>query len=552
MSITEYIIPEGGEAALRLRRDGSKDFILTETKYDGSVNTSTIDSGVESWCTQSTQIEDKRNIFLENEETEKIKDPDEGLELEVDSKQYEPQDGELDGLDDWETSSNKNQVLELGVLDKFQHSGSIQGKDSSWILENVPVYRENVLLGKNIFEETQSATKILKKVPLKTGRGIKVKVSGVREIPEKIPGEREIPEKVSTKTRISEKAPDSREMLEKGPSGRGNPGKVSTGNILVEKLPPVLKEMERVSPGRGILETVPFTTEIREKVSSNKDLLEKVSKELNEKVLSIIDVDEMVPTGREIHEKGPNNKIRLEKIPPIFKVGEMVSLGKAQDKVSPDCGIKSSFNPEIFESKEPLMKVPLNLKGDKKKSLQQGNSGWGILNRVSRQRKAKESWNDLRTQLIKQQVDKDGTVYVQGEKYTVLSSLGEGGYAKVYSAFGQDKKVIALKVCNLVEENGRININLENESRILNKLNNTNHVIRLLRFEHSGDLLKMVLELGQVSLLTWRQNTENLLPAHLKIFWDEAVTGISEIHSFNIIHMDVKPDNFILVNGVVK
>jgi len=42
-------------------------------------------------------------------------------------------------------------------------------------------------------------------------------------------------------------------------------------------------------------------------------------------------------------------------------------------------------------------------------------------------------------------------------------------------------QVIALKVCNLVEENGRININLENESRILNKLNNTNHVIRLLR-----------------------------------------------------------------------
>lgn len=243
-----------------------------------------------------------------------------------------------------------------------------------------------------------------------------MKVSGEREIPEQVPGEREITEKVSTKIRISEKAPDSREMLERGTSGRGNPEKVSAGKILVEKLPPVLKEMvpedkilwkvppamsllnkvseriytqERVSPGRGILETVPFTTEIREKVSSNKDLLEKVSKELNEKVLSIIDVDEMVPTGREIHEKGPNNKIRLEKIPPIVKVGEMVSPGKAQDKVSPDCGIKSSFNPQIFESKEPLMKVPLNLKVDKKKSLQQGNSGWGILSRVSRQRKAK-------------------------------------------------------------------------------------------------------------------------------------------------------------------
>ena len=43
-----------------------------------------------------------------------------------------------------------------------------------------------------------------------------------------------------------------------------------------------------------------------------------------------------------------------------------------------------------------------------------------------------------------------------------------------------------------------------------------------------------------------------LIHVIFRIFWDEAVTGISEIHSFNIIHMDVKPDNFILVNGVVK
>ena len=359
--------------------------------------------GVNSWCTHSTQIEDKRNIFLENAETEKIKDAEEGSELEVDSKQYEPQDEELDELDHWETSSNKTQVSELGVLGKLHHSGNIQGKDSPWILENVPVNRENVLLGRNKFEETGSSSKILKKVP--TGRSIKAKVSGKREIPEKV-------------SKISEKAPESREMLKNSPGGKGISDKVSAGKMLLDmvpddtrlwKGPPAISLLnnvpertytqERVSPGKGISETVPFTTEIREKVSNKKDILEKVPKELNEKVLSIIDVDEIVPTGREIHEKGPNNRIRLEKvpnyiirlekIPPIVKVGEMAYPGKAQDKVSSDCEIKSSFNPEIFESKEPLMKVPSNLKVDKQKSLQQGNSGWGILNKVSRQRKAK-------------------------------------------------------------------------------------------------------------------------------------------------------------------
>lgn len=37
-------------------------------------------------------------------------------------------------------------------------------------------------------------------------------------------------------------------------------------------------------------------------------------------------------------------------------------------------------------------------------------------------------------------------LFSQGEKYTVLSSLGEGGYAKVYSAFGQDKKVALVMI----------------------------------------------------------------------------------------------------------
>ena len=32
-------------------------------------------------------------------------------------------------------------------------------------------------------------------------------------------------------------------------------------------------------------------------------------------------------------------------------------------------------------------------------------------------------------------------MYFQGESYEILESLGEGGYSKVYSAFGHDKKV---------------------------------------------------------------------------------------------------------------
>ena len=30
------------------------------------------------------------------------------------------------------------------------------------------------------------------------------------------------------------------------------------------------------------------------------------------------------------------------------------------------------------------------------------------------------------------------------------------------------------------------------------------------------------------------------------------MSGVCELHALNIIHMDIKPDNFILVNGTLK
>ena len=65
----------------------------------------------------------------------------------------------------------------------------------------------------------------------------------------------------------------------------------------------------------------------------------------------------------------------------------------------------------------------------------------------------------------------------------------------------------------------------------------------------------ILMERGETDLysFTSRLNRDNLLtPAKIRFLWEGMLEALRYLHDRRVIHSDIKPANFILVNGVVK
>ena len=69
------------------------------------------------------------------------------------------------------------------------------------------------------------------------------------------------------------------------------------------------------------------------------------------------------------------------------------------------------------------------------------------------------------------------------------------------------------------------------------------------------DLLYMVMEHGDADLglifKEYRQK-EKLSINKIRFFWEEILKCVEAVHNKNIIHLDLKPENFLMVSGVLK
>ena len=68
-------------------------------------------------------------------------------------------------------------------------------------------------------------------------------------------------------------------------------------------------------------------------------------------------------------------------------------------------------------------------------------------------------------------------------------------------------------------------------------------------------LLYMVMEHGDADLgliLKEHRSNENLSINKIRYFWEEILKCVEAVHDKNIIHLDLKPDNFLMSNGVLK
>ena len=80
--------------------------------------------------------------------------------------------------------------------------------------------------------------------------------------------------------------------------------------------------------------------------------------------------------------------------------------------------------------------------------------------------KTKRDWNSLRKRLISAKMrdaSQFKTVKLCGEVYTIVKKIGDGGFGCVYQVYSEKRNVFALKVVNLLKDDGHTDKDLKKE-----------------------------------------------------------------------------------------
>jgi|GEM_PF-821573 len=150
---------------------------------------------------------------------------------------------------------------------------------------------------------------------------------------------------------------------------------------------------------------------------------------------------------------------------------------------------------------------------------------------------------------------------VIGEKYIIKKKLGQGGYGSVYLA--QDsvlKEQIALKIVIVGEGKSEKAVEqLIHEFKLRERVNDSTHIIKAYdprSCEYKGlSLVLLPMEFAKDgNLRTWLHknlNKKERLNKSIE-FFKQTCLGVKAIHDAGLSHLDIKPENILLLENIVK
>ncbi|XP_049305179.1 dual specificity protein kinase TTK isoform X3 [Bactrocera dorsalis] len=151
--------------------------------------------------------------------------------------------------------------------------------------------------------------------------------------------------------------------------------------------------------------------------------------------------------------------------------------------------------------------------------------------------------------------EKEGNLHINNSDYTIIKKIGCGGSSSVYLAKrNSDGTECALKVVDLRGDPVVVEGYL-NETKLLAKLQGNICVVALYEYQllRNESRLFLVMEKGDSDLHKILQTYTTNLPLYVLMnFWYQILQAVNYIHQNGVIHSDLKPANFLMINGRLK
>ncbi|XP_078068583.1 dual specificity protein kinase Ttk [Mustelus asterias] len=145
------------------------------------------------------------------------------------------------------------------------------------------------------------------------------------------------------------------------------------------------------------------------------------------------------------------------------------------------------------------------------------------------------------------------SIVVKERVYSIIKLLGTGGSSKVFQVLDQKKQLYAVKQVNLQDADDLAVAGYKDEIEYLKRLQqHSDKIIKLFDYEITENYIYMVMELGNVDFNTLLRRKKVIKALERKLYWENMLEAVHTIHQHGIIHSDLKPANFLVVDGMLK
>ncbi|XP_078256364.1 dual specificity protein kinase Ttk [Rhinoraja longicauda] len=145
------------------------------------------------------------------------------------------------------------------------------------------------------------------------------------------------------------------------------------------------------------------------------------------------------------------------------------------------------------------------------------------------------------------------SIVVNMKIYSIIKLLGTGGSSKVFQVLDQKKQLYAIKQVNLQDADEQSIAGYKDEIEYLKRLQpHSDKIIKLFDYEITDNYIYTVMECGNIDLNTLLRRKKVINPLERKLYWGNMLEAVHTIHQHGIIHSDLKPANFLMVEGMLK